>query len=202
MFDWLAGIVETSGYVGIALLMLAENVFPPIPSELIMPLAGFTAAQGELNVALVVLSGTLGSVAGALLWYWVGLKFGVARLKRLAARHGRWLTLSPEDVDKAVDWFGRYGALAVLIGRLAPVVRTLISVPAGMAEMPSAKFLIFSTIGTVAWNALLVGAGYLLRENHELIADYVDPLTTAVIVGVVGLYLYRVVTWRPRERAE
>ncbi|HEV7253051.1 MAG TPA: DedA family protein [Mesorhizobium sp.] len=202
MFDWLTGIVETTGYVGIALLMLAENVFPPIPSELIMPLAGFTAAQGELNIVLVLLSGTLGSMAGAVLWYWIGLRFGLPRLKRLAARHGRWLTLSPEDVDKASDWFERYGALAVLIGRLAPVVRTLISVPAGMAKMPLPKFLIFSTIGTIVWNAILLGAGFMLRENYELVADYVDPLSTSVIVGVVGLYLYRVVTWRPREKVE
>jgi len=165
MFDWLKGIVESSGYVGIALLLLAENVFPPIPSELIMPLAGFTAAQGELNLVLVLLSGTLGSMAGALLWFWVGLKLGVERLKRLSARHGRLLTLSPEDVDKASDWFRRYGALAVLIGRLAPVVRTLISVPAGMAKMPLLKFLVFSTVGTTGWNTLLVGAGYMLREN-------------------------------------
>lgn len=202
MFDWLTGVVQSSGYAGIALLMLAENAFPPIPSELIMPLAGFTAAQGQLNVVLVVLSGTLGSMAGALLWYWVGLRLGLSRLKRLAARHGRWLTLSPADVDKASRWFGHRGALAVLIGRMVPAVRTLISVPAGIAEMPLPRFLLFSTLGTVGWNTLLVGAGYVLEGNYEKVADYVNPLSTAVLLGALVWYVYRVATWRAEEAGD
>jgi membrane protein YqaA with SNARE-associated domain len=131
MFDWITGLVERTGYVGIALLMLAENVFPPIPSELIMPLAGFAAAQGELGMAGVVAAGTAGALAGALLWYGLGRWVGLERLKRWAAEHGRWLTVSPDDLDRAAAWFGRHGGAAVLVGRLVPAVRTLISVPAG-----------------------------------------------------------------------
>ena len=119
MFHSIVDIVSQGGYLGIFLLMLAENVFPPIPSELIMPLAGFVAARGELNIILVILAGTAGSVVGALPWYYAGALFGKDRLKRLAARHGRWLTVSPGDIDKASDWFERHDAAAVFFGRLA-----------------------------------------------------------------------------------
>lgn len=143
MFDWITGVVEKTGYLGVALLMLAENIFPPIPSEMIMPLAGFTAAQGELNIILVVLAGSIGSLAGALTWYRVGAWMGSDRLKRWAAKHGRWLTLHPGGVDKTCDWFDRHGGRTVLVGRLIPTIRTLISVPAGIARMPLLPFLIF-----------------------------------------------------------
>ena len=120
MFDWITGLVERTGYLGIALLMLAENVFPPIPSELIMPMAGFTAARGALNMVGVVVAGTVGSLAGVLLWYYIGRWIGLERLKRWAAKHGRWLTISPEEVDEAAAWFDRHCGKAVLIGRLIP----------------------------------------------------------------------------------
>src|SRR5215208_6279797 len=120
MFDWITGLVDRTGYLGIALLMLAENVFPPIPSELIMPVAGFTAAWGELTMAGVVLAGTAGSLLGALLWYYVGRWAGLERLKCWAGKHGRWLTITPEEVDEAAAWFDRHCGKAVLIGRLIP----------------------------------------------------------------------------------
>src|SRR3546814_7553399 len=107
MFDWITGLVEDGGYLGVAALMLAENLFPPIPSELIMPLAGFAAARGDLNIILVVASGAAGSLLGAVFWYAVGCWLGSERLKRWAGRHGRWLTLAPDDIDKAVAWFDR-----------------------------------------------------------------------------------------------
>ena len=154
MFDWLAGVISDSGYLGIVLLMLAENLFPPIPSELIMPLAGFVAAQGELNVELVVLAGSLGSILGALPWYCAGRWVGEERVRAFAARHGRWLTLDEKDIGKAIDWFEAHGRMAVLLGRLVPTVRTLISLPAGMARMPLAPFLIYSAIGTLVWTGL------------------------------------------------
>src|SRR3546814_5794331 len=129
MFDWIVAAIERTGYLGIALLMLAENLFPPIPSELIMPLAGFTAAQGNLSFPLLVAAGTTGSLLGAVFWYIIGRWLGCDRLKRWADRHGRWMTMSPEDVDKAAEWFGRHAGKAVLFGRLVPAVRTLLSVP-------------------------------------------------------------------------
>src|SRR5687768_13383192 len=105
MFDWITAIVERTGYLGIALLMFVENVFPPIPSELIMPLAGFTAARGDLDIVLVVVAGTAGSLLGATLWYGVGKWIGPERLKRWTAAHGRWFTVSPDEVDRASKWF-------------------------------------------------------------------------------------------------
>ena len=170
MFDWITDLVETTGYFGILLLMLVENVFPPIPSELIMPLAGFTAAQGRLSIVLVVLAGTAGSLLGALFWYGLGRWLGEERLRRLAARHGRWLTLSPGEIDRAEDWFRRHGATAVLLGRLVPAVRSLISVPAGVARMPLPGFLAWTALGTGLWTALLAGAGYLLQGQYALVA--------------------------------
>jgi membrane protein DedA with SNARE-associated domain len=196
MFDWITGFVRQAGYVGVFLLMLAENVVPPIPSELIMPLAGFSAARGHLSILLVVLAGTAGSLLGALFWYVIGRRLGLERLKRLAARHGRWLTLSPDDVARADDWFGRHGGKAVFFGRLVPTVRTLISVPAGINGMPLPSFLAWSALGTLGWTALLAGAGFLLQSQYELVADYLNPASTVIIALMVAWYLYRVVTFR------
>jgi membrane protein DedA with SNARE-associated domain len=199
MFDWMTEFVETTGYVGIALLMLAENVFPPIPSELIMPLAGFSAAQGQLSIIGVALAGIVGSLAGALLWYGVGRWLGCERLKRFAARHGKWLTLSPGEIDQAQSWFNRHGSKAVLIGRVVPGVRTLISVPAGIAEMPLSPFLLYSGLGTALWSTLLAGAGYLLEAKYEAVATYLNPVANIVFGILVMWYLYRLATRRSQD---
>lgn len=196
MFEWITRLVSDGGYLGVAGLMLLENLFPPIPSELIMPLAGFVAARGELQITLVVLAGTLGSIACTLPWYYAGRWLGRDHLRRLAARHGRWLTVSPEEFDRASAWFDRHGGLAVLIGRLVPGVRTLISVPAGIAEMGLGRFLLLSAIGSLAWTAALALAGYVLEDHYARVADYVDPASKAVLGAVVLLYLYRLVTFR------
>jgi membrane protein DedA with SNARE-associated domain len=199
MFDWITHLVDQTGYLGIALLMLAENVFPPIPSELIMPLAGFTAARGELSMMGILVAGTLGSVAGALFWYYIGRWVGLERLKRWAAKHGRWLTISPEDVDHAAAWFSQHAGKAVFVGRLIPAVRTLISVPAGVAGMPLPRFLTYSALGTALWTALLATAGYLLQDQYQRVGEYLNPVSD-VIVGLIVLgYLYRVVTFRQRQ---
>lgn len=195
MFDFITGLIGGAGYLGVMLLMFAENVFPPIPSELIMPLAGFTAAQGQLDIWLVILAGTVGSVAGAWLWYEFGRRVGMRRICELADRHGRWLTMSTDDVSRAKGWFDRHGWVAVFTGRLVPAIRTLISVPAGIARMPRLPFLFYSTIGSLLWTALLAGAGYLLQSQYTLIEAWLDPVSTAVLVLMVGWYLYRVVTW-------
>ena len=197
MFDWITALVRQTGYLGIAFLMLAENVFPPIPSELIMPLAGFTAARGHLSLVLVIAAGTLGSLAGVSLWYWVGVRLGADRLRRLARRHGRWLTLSPADVDRAEGWFDRHGGAAVLLGRLVPTVRTLISVPAGVSGMPFWRFLAYSAVGTLAWTALLALAGYWLEASYDRVADVVGPVSNVLVGLLVAGYLYRVATFKP-----
>jgi membrane protein DedA with SNARE-associated domain len=200
MFEWVRAFLESSGYLGIALLMFVENAFPPIPSELIMPLAGFLAAQGKLDLFGVVLAGSFGSVLGALLWYLVGRWLGGERLRTFAAKHGRWLTISPSDVDDARCWFARHGRRAVLFGRVIPGVRTLISVPAGIAEMSLAPFLIFSAIGTAIWSGSLAAAGYSLEQHYNRVAEDVGPVFNVIIAALGVAYLWRGMTWSERPK--
>ncbi|WP_134726626.1 DedA family protein [Paracoccus luteus] len=197
MFDWVLTVIEGWGYPGIFLLMLAENVFPPIPSEVIMPLAGYLCGTGALSLVPAVLAGTAGSVAGTSLWFLLGRRIGAAALKRWAARHGRLMTVSPGDIDAAQGWFARHGGMAVLLGRMIPTIRTLISVPAGIAMMPWGRFLLLTTLGSLAWTGLLTGAGYLLESQYERVGAAIDPLSKLVVAAVIGVYLYRVATWRP-----
>lgn len=198
MFDWIVGLLKETGYFGIAFLMFAENVFPPIPSELIMPFAGFTAASHEINLYVAILAGSVGSLLGAILWYYIGVFIGADRLKRFAMRHGRWLTLTPGDIDEACKWFNRHCGKAVFFGRLVPAVRTFISVPAGIAGMPLGKFLVYTTAGTVLWTALLAVAGYLLESQYEKVSEWLNPVSNLVIGILVLVYLYRVATFRRR----
>ena len=201
MFDWITGWIEAMGAFGVALLMFLENVFPPIPSELVMPLAGFNAARGDMNLWVIIAAGSIGSLAGAALWYWVGAKVGMDRLRRLSERHGRWVGIAPEELDRTADWFHRHGGTAVLIGRLIPTIRTLISIPAGIHHMPLGRFLAWSAVGTVAWTALLTLLGYWLEGGYEAVQSWMNPISTAVVVGIVLFYLWRVVTYdRRREK--
>jgi membrane protein DedA with SNARE-associated domain len=197
VFDWITHLIDSSGYFGIALLMFAENVFPPIPSELIMPLAGFDASQGSQSLFLSILAGSIGSLAGATLWYFVGRWIGEDRLKRWTGRFGRVLTLSPKQFDKVNAWFDKHDEKAVLIGRLVPAVRTLISVPAGLFEMSLPRFLVYSSIGTLVWTALLAVAGYALGGQYEQVQTWVNPVSNVVVAAIVISYLYRLVTWKP-----
>ena len=195
LVDWIVTAIERTGYLGVFLLMLIDNIFPPIPSEVIMPLAGFAAARGQLSLVGVFLAGTAGSLCGALLWYGVGCLLGRERLRRFTARHGRWLTLSPAEVDRAGTWFAQRGGVTVLVGRVIPGVRSLISVPAGVAGMPLTPFLAYSALGTVVWTGLLTGAGYGLGENYRLVGRFVEPIGNGVLILAVLLYLYRVATF-------
>ncbi len=189
-------LMQRLGPFGIGLLMFLENVFPPIPSELIMPLAGYLATRGDMNILVVIGAGTIGSLLGTLPWYYLGRRLGHHGVRRLAENHGRWLTMSPSDVDAASDRFKRHGNSSVMLGRLIPTVRTLISVPAGVANMPLGRFLLFSSIGTLLWTAALALAGYLLGQAYSTIQDYVDPVSTTVLIILVGYYIYRVVTFK------
>lgn len=200
MLGWITSLIEGWGPLGVALLMFIENVFPPIPSELIMPLAGYSSSEGG-GVGLLllnILAGSIGSLAGAVLWYWIGFKLGLDRLKAFAAKHGRWLTMTPDDIDKADAWFDRFGGRSVFFGRLIPTVRTFISVPAGLACMGWARFLAYTTAGTVLWTSALALAGWFLGREYDRVANWVNPVSTIVILGLVAWYLYRVVTFRRR----
>lgn len=194
--DWITQAVERSGYFGIFFLMLAENLFPPIPSEVIMPLAGYVSARGQLTFVGVLVAGAAGSLAGALFWYAVGRWIGSHRLKRFAARHGRWLTLSPAEVDRASAWFARHGQAAVLVGRLVPGVRTLISVPAGVTGMPLMPFLATTAVGTLLWTGLLASAGYVLAEGYRTVGDWIEPVGSTIVILAFAIYAYRVVTFQ------
>lgn len=201
--SWILDAIRSLGYLGIAGLMCLENLFPPIPSELIMPLAGVLSAQQDMSLGLAIVAGSVGSLVGQSAWFYLGRRIGERRLRRLAARHGRWLTMGPEDLDHAKDWLVRHGALSLLIGRLVPTVRTLISLPAGIAGVSWGQFLVFSAIGTTAWTAALAGAGYALRSQFTRINDVLGPVSTTIIVGMVAWYLYRVWTYAPTPtRAE
>lgn len=197
MFDWVVSTIDGWGYWGVLMLMLAENVFPPIPSEIIMPLAGFLAGRGDLSLGLTIFMGTVGSVLGTLMWYLLAMWIGEVRLKRFAARHGRLMTMSPADIDAAQGWFDRHGGPVVFFGRMIPTIRTLISVPAGISNLPFWKFMIYTICGSAIWTGCLTVAGLLLHENYALVGDYVDPVSKLVVGLVVVIYLYRVITWKP-----
>ncbi|BDA68568.1 putative DedA [Rivularia sp. IAM M-261] len=194
MLDWITNIISSMGYLGIVLLMLLENIFPPIPSEVIMPLAGFTVQKGELNLFLIIIAGTLGSVLGAFPWYYLGKFVGENRLKNWINRYGKWLTLSGNDIDKSKQWFKKYGNSIVLFGRLVPAIRTYISIPAGFEEMGFLPFILYSTIGTLIWVGFLSYAGYTLGQNYQLVKKYLTPISIVVVVVLtisLGIWLFR-----------
>ena len=193
MFDFISNLIATTGAFGVGVVMFLENVFPPIPSELVMPLAGFNAAKGEMSLVAIFLWGTLGSVLGAWLWYEVGRRLGLSRLQRFIDAYGVWLTLDRDDVDRAVAWFDRHDKAATFFGRMIPGVRTMISVPAGLAGMGLARFLIYTTAGSALWNVGLIASGYLLQANYDHVVDYLSPITNLIIGGIVLAYLWRVV---------
>jgi membrane protein DedA with SNARE-associated domain len=180
--DWILNAVETGGYPALGGLILLENVFPPIPSELILPLAGFSVGRGEMAFALAVLAATIGSVVGALLLYAASLRGGRPLIYRFAPR----VRLSHRDLDRADAWFDRYGPWFVLFGRLIPGVRSLVSVPAGLSEMPIGRFLALTAAGSAIWNTLLIGAGVMLGENWDDVAAVIGPMSSAALLGLIA----------------
>jgi membrane protein DedA with SNARE-associated domain len=200
MTQWPGTLVESTGYGGIVLLMFLENVLPPIPSELIMPLAGFLAAQGKLGLAGVVAAGTAGSVLGALPLYGLGRWVGQDRLCRWSSRWGHWVAVSPEDIRKSADWFGRHGGKAVLLCRLIPGVRSLVSIPAGAARMPLAPFLAYTAVGTAVWAGALAWLGRALGQNYGRVEQYLGPVTYVVLGGLAVAFAFRVVRLKRAAR--
>lgn len=185
MSGWATRIMDALGYFGLAFLVALENVFPPIPSEIILPLAGFNSSQGSMNLFLAIFFATVGSVVGATILYYVGYIFGEVRVRYIIRRWGRWLGFQEADVDKADVWFDRHGGLAVMLCRVIPIVRSLISIPAGLRKMPIVTFLLYTTLGSLLWNTVLVTAGYVLGDNWKHVEEYVGYLQWVVIVAVV-----------------
>ncbi len=199
MTDWMTQLIKDGGYTGVFLLMLLETIFPPIPSEVIMPLAGVEAATGKLNLWGVIASGTAGAMLGNLFWYAVARVIGILRFKPWIQRYGRWLTMDWDDVQKSERLFARHGGWLVGVARLLPTLRSIISIPAGLLNMRLKTFLIWSTIGTALWTAMLAGAGWGLGRAFQDIQKVLGPLSMAIIVLIVLAYAWRQLTWRKRH---
>ncbi|MFL6738142.1 MAG: DedA family protein [Sphingomicrobium sp.] len=196
MSDWIVRLIEQSGYLGVGFLMFLETVFPPIPSEIIMSVAGVASGQGKLSFWLVVASGTAGAMLGNILWYLAARALGIQRLEPIIRRWGRWITMSWSEVKQAERWFAEHGTFFVFLGRLLPTVRSLVSIPAGLLKMSFRRFLLASTIGTAGWTALLAGAGFQLGENYRDIDKIIGPASNAILLILVAGYIYRVWTHR------
>ena len=189
---WAIGIMEALGVWGAALLVAIESVFPPIPSELILPLAGFTASRGSFDLLAVILATTAGSLAGALLLYGLGAGVGAERLARWADRIP---LMSADDVVTAMAWFHRFGPIAVVIGRFIPIVRSLISIPAGVDRMRLWLFVLLTTIGSGVWNTLFVVLGFVLGENWAIVEDIASRYSRGVLIGAL-IVLAALIAWR------
>ncbi|MEV0387803.1 DedA family protein [Nonomuraea sp. NPDC050643] len=196
MTDWLVGLMESLGAPGAGIAIALENLFPPLPSEVILPLAGFTASRGEMDLVDVLVCTTLGSVIGALALYWVGALLGRERVLALAAKLP---LIKTSDIEKTEAWFQRHGRKTVFFGRMIPVFRSLISIPAGVERMPLPMFTLLTTVGSLIWNTIFVMAGYLLGEQWSLVESYVG-IGSKVVIGLVVLAIGVFVVRRLAER--
>lgn len=188
--NWAKDFVESAGYIGVFLMIVLENVFPPIPSEAILPLAGFLAGEGRFWLPAVILAATLGAVAGALILYYVAYAVGDQRVRWLINRYGKWFAISEKDLDTANDWFDRHGHQAVLICRLVPIVRSLVSLPAGLRRMPLHSFILYTAIGSGLWNTILIIAGWWLGDNWEEVSVIVDYLEYPMYIAIAGAVIW------------
>lgn len=194
MTEWIISIMESLGYLGIMFLMFMDNVFPPIPSEIIMPSAGYTASQGELLLIGVIIAGSIGSLIAAALLYWLGRKIEHDALFRWVDRYGKYLFIKSKDVKIALQWFEKYGHRIVFFGRMIPAARSLISIPAGMSHMPFWKFMLYSGLGTIIWTTFLAYIGFYFGENQALmhqIFSKVSYVILAIVLLVISILLYK-----------
>jgi membrane protein DedA with SNARE-associated domain len=198
MHELIIEAIARGGYWGIALLMAIENVFPPIPSEVIMGIGGLLVARGVMEFWPLLAAGTIGSTAGNYAWFWVGDKWGYQRLAPIVDRHGRWLTLEWEDIEKAQRFFQRHGQWVVLVMRFSPFLRTMISLPAGLSHMKTWKFLLFTFVGAGIWNVLLVMGGQWLGRYFDKSQDVLAWIVLGAFGVAFAAYLWRVFTWKPR----
>jgi membrane protein DedA with SNARE-associated domain len=203
---WAQSIISSLGYPGLGLVMFLENIFPPIPSEIVLPLAGSLTLTGRFSLAGVTLVGAIGSVAGALFFYGLGYWFDESRIRWLLERYGKWLMLDTEDLDRAMAWFGRFGEYVIFFGRMVPIVRSLISVPAGLARMNLARFCLYTSIGTALWSFLLALAGRILGQNWTAVSEWVGRYEDAVlalgVLAVVAFFGHRLWLHLKQRRAK
>ena len=180
--DWIFQVISALGYLGLALLLVAENLFPPIPSEVVLPLAGFVVGRGDLGFLQALLASTTGSVVGALILYALGRYGG----RGLVLRYGAWLRVSATELERAEGWFRRYGGWVVLGARVVPFARSIVSIPAGTMQMPLIRFTVLTALGSGVWNALLIGAGVSLGANWTRISDWVGSYSDVVLILLAG----------------
>ena len=194
LIDWSVSLMEIIGPAGAGLAIALENIFPPLPSEVILPMAGLSASRGSFSLAEALIWTTLGSLAGAFLLYGIGAWLGVDRLRAIAAKVP---LLRPDDIDRTVAWFHRHGGKAVFFGRMVPIFRSLISIPAGVTRMPLWRFGLLTVAGSALWNTIFVLAGFLLGEAWPVIERYAEILQYVVIAAVmVGVAWFLVVRIR------
>ena len=202
MHEFIIEAIARGGYLGIALLMAIENVFPPIPSEVIMGIGGVLVARGEMEFWPLLAAGTVGCTVGNWFWFWIGDSWGYKRLAPFIEKHGRWLTLDWEHIEQASRFFQRHGQWVVFFLRFSPFLRTIISLPAGLSHMSKWRFLVFTFLGAGIWNVLLILGGELLATWLEESQDVIGW----IILGAIGLalagYVWRVLTWKPREKQD
>jgi membrane protein DedA with SNARE-associated domain len=202
MTDLLLELLDKGGYLGIFLLMMAENVFPPIPSEVIMGAAGVLVARGQMTFVTLWIVATAGTVAGNLFWFWVGARWSEDQLKRIIDRWGRWLTFEWDEFLTARNTFRKHGDWIVFLLRFSPLLRTIVSLPAGLAKMTLWRFVLFTALGSAIWNGVLIFGGKALAgmiDRYENLAGYA---VVAVVLAGVAVYLYRVATWKPARAHE
>lgn len=191
--QWVLSIMEKLGYLGIAFLMFLDNIFPPIPSEIIMPSAGYTASKGELTLIGVIIAGSAGSILAAILLYWIGRKVPQQRLFNFVERYGKYLRIQVADLEKALMWFNKHGHRIVFFGRMIPAVRSLISIPAGMSRMPFTKFMFYSTAGTVIWTSFLAYLGFHFSENQALMMVILQRISYIIFALVLLYFLWWII---------
>lgn len=196
MDTFVVDLIERGGYLGIFVLMALENIFPPIPSELIMGLAGIEAGQGTMRLDAVILWGTLGTTLGNMFWYWIGRRYG-GHLAGFVTRWGRWMTLDWRSIERMTGIFQRRGGAIVFFFRFLPFGRTIVSLPAGMFHMGLVRFIVWTTAGAAIWNSMLACAGFYLGRNFADIDRYTGPFATVTLALILVFYVWRVVTWTP-----
>ncbi|GGI40701.1 DedA family protein [Mammaliicoccus stepanovicii] len=199
MESWITNIMEQFGYFGIALLILIENVFPPIPSEVILTFGGFMTTKSDLTVFGVVVASTIGSVVGAFILYWIGRILNVERIERIVEKWGKYLRLTKEDVRKADAWFDKYGPWTVFFCRFIPLIRSLISIPAGMSGMNQWVFLSLTTLGTLIWNLVLVLIGAKVGSNWHQIVNYMDIYSNVMYI-IIALGVIIFIVWFVKKK--
>ena len=198
MFEWISGLLERGSYFGLFFLMFLENVFPPIPSELIMPFGGYLAKQDKLSFFLVVLVGSLGSVVGSLPLYYAGKTLGEKRLKELADKYGVWLAISGEDITKAKKWFDTHRGLAVFGCRIVPGVRSFIAIPAGIAKMALPQFCVLTFAGSFIWALFLASLGFFLGESFKAVDKFLGPVSYLILGGLIAFFAFKV--WKRKQK--